>query len=40
MCESVNSAIKRTTGSTLRSRKQNTLFAEAAFKVAAYAIKV
>jgi len=40
MCECVNSAIKRTTGSTLRSRKQNTLFAEAAFKVAAYAIKV
>lgn len=40
MCESVNSAIKRTSGSTLRSHKQNTLFAEAAFKVAAYAIKV
>jgi Transposase DDE domain len=40
MCESVNSGIKRTTGSTLRSRKQNTLFAEAALKVAAYAIKV
>jgi Transposase DDE domain len=40
MCESVNSGIKRTSGSTLRSRKQNTLFAEAALKVAAYAIKV
>lgn len=40
MCESVNSAIKRMTGSTLRSRKENTLFAEAALKVAAYAIKV
>jgi hypothetical protein len=40
MCESVNSGIKRTSGSTLRSRKENTLFAEAAFKVAAYAIKV
>jgi hypothetical protein len=40
MCESVNSAIKRISGSTLRSRKQNTLFAEAALKVAAYAIKV
>lgn len=39
-CESANSAIKRTTGSMLRSRKQNTLFAEAALKVAAYAIKV
>lgn len=39
-CESANSAIKRTTGSTLRSRKQNTLFAEAALKVVAYAIKV
>jgi hypothetical protein len=40
MCESVNSAIKRISGSTLRSRKENTLFAEAALKVAAYAIKV
>lgn len=40
MCESVNSAIKRTTGSTLRSRKPNTLFAEAALKVAAYAVRV
>ena len=40
MCESVNSGIKRTSGSTLRSRKDNTLFAEAALKVAAYAIKV
>lgn len=38
-CETVNSAIKRTSGSTLRSRKENTLFAEAALKVAAYAIK-
>ena len=40
MSESVNSGIKRTSGSTLRSRKHNTLFAEAAFKVAAYAVKV
>jgi hypothetical protein len=40
LCESVNSAIKRMTGSTLRSRKQNTLFAEAALKVVAYAVKV
>lgn len=40
MCESVNSAIKRMTGSTLRSRKERTLFAEAALKVAAYALKV
>lgn len=40
MCESVNSAIKRMTGDRLRSRKQNTLFAEAAFKVLAYAAKV
>jgi hypothetical protein len=40
MCESVNRGIKRTSGSTLRSRKENTLFAEAALKVAAYAIKV
>lgn len=40
MCESVNSGIKRMSGSTLRSRKQNTLFAEAAFKVLAYAAKV
>jgi hypothetical protein len=40
MCESVNSGLKRTSGSTLRSIKQNTLFAEAALKVAAYAIKV
>lgn len=40
MCESVNIAIKRMTGSTLRSRKENTLFAEAAFKVLAYAAKV
>lgn len=40
MCESVNSAIKRINGSTPRSRKQATLFAEAALKVAAYAIKV
>jgi len=40
MCESVNSGIKRTSGSTLRSVKQNTLFAEAALKVVAYALKV
>ena len=40
MAESVNSGIKRVSGPTLRSRKQNTLFAEAALKVAAYAIKV
>ncbi len=40
MCESVNSAIKRISGSILRSRKPSTLFAEAAMKVAAYAIKV
>ena len=40
MCESVNSAIKRITGSTLRSHKENTLFAEAALKVLAYAVKV
>jgi hypothetical protein len=40
MCESVNSAIKRISGSTLRSRKQNTMFAEAALKVVAYAVKV
>jgi hypothetical protein len=40
MCESVNSGIKRTSGDALRSRKQSTLFAEAALKVAAYAIKV
>ncbi|MFN7020827.1 MAG: hypothetical protein ACK4WH_05815 [Phycisphaerales bacterium] len=40
LCESVNSAIKRTCGSTLRSRKPTTLFAEAALKVAAYALKV
>lgn len=40
MCESVNSAVKRVSGSTLRSRKENTLFAEAALKVTAYAIKV
>jgi len=40
MCESVNSGIKRTSGSTLRSHKENTLFAEAAFKVVAYAAKV
>lgn len=38
MSESVNSAIKRISGSTLRSRKENTLFAEAALKVAAYAV--
>ncbi len=40
MCESVNSAVKRLSGGTLRSLKHNTLFAEAALKVAAYAIKV
>ena len=40
MCESVNSGIKRTSGDSLRSHKQNTLFAEAALKVAAYAFKV
>ncbi len=40
MCESVNSAEKRVSGSTMRSRKEDTLFAEAALKVAAYAIKV
>lgn len=40
MCESVNSAIKRTSGNTLRSHKENTLFAQAALRVAAYAIKV
>ncbi len=39
MCESVNSAIKRTMGGSLRSRKENTLFAEAALKAAAYAVK-
>lgn len=39
-CESANSAIKRVTGATLRSRKENTLFTEAALKVAAYTIKV
>jgi hypothetical protein len=40
MCESVNSGVKRTSGDSLRSRKQNTLFAEASLKVTAYAIKV
>lgn len=40
MAESVNSGVKRVSGSTLRSRKENTLFAEAALKVLAYAIKV
>lgn len=39
-CETVNSGMKRTTGSALRSRKQSTLFAEAALKVAAYAIRL
>lgn len=38
-CESVNSAIKRTTGGSLRSRKESTLFTEAALKVAAYAVR-
>jgi len=32
--------MKRTTGSVLRSRKQRTLFAEAALKVAAYAVRL
>lgn len=40
MCESVNRAVKRISGRTLRSRKENTLFAEAALKVTAYAVKV
>lgn len=40
MCESVNSALKRISGSMLRSRLDGTIFAEAALKVAAYAIKV
>jgi hypothetical protein len=40
MCESVNSGVKRVSGDSLRSRKQNTLFAEAAFKVVAYAVNV
>lgn len=39
-CKSANSAIKRMTGATLRSRKENTLFTEAALKVAAYTINV
>ncbi len=39
-CETVNNGMKRTTGSVLRSRKQNTLFAEAALKVAAYAVRL
>jgi len=39
-CETVNSGIKRTTGAVLRSRKQATLFTEAALKVAAYAIRL
>lgn len=37
--ESVKSGIKRTSGSTLRSRKENTLFTEATFSVLTYAIK-
>ena len=40
MCERVNSAVKRVSEGTLRSRKENTLFAEAALKIAAYAIEV
>jgi hypothetical protein len=40
MCESVNSGVKRVSGDSLRSRKKNTIFAEAAIKVTAYAIKV
>lgn len=40
MCETVNSAIKRISGDSLRSRKENAHFAEAALKVAAYAIRV
>jgi hypothetical protein len=40
MCEIVIGGTNRTSGRTLRSRKENTLFAEAALKVAAYAIKV
>ena len=40
MCESVNNAIKRVSESTRRSRKQNTLFAEAGFELVAYAIGV
>lgn len=40
VCESVNSAIKRFSGSSLRSRGETTLFNEAALEVAAYAIKV
>lgn len=40
MCESANSGIKRVNGATLRSRKQSTMFAEAALRVVAYAIKV
>jgi len=39
MCETVNSAAKRISGSTLRSRKENTLFFEAAMKFLAYAVK-
>lgn len=40
MCETVNSGVKRVSGDALRSRNQNTLFAEAGLKVTAYAIKV
>lgn len=40
MCESVNSGVKRVSGDDLRSRKQNTMFAEAGLKVLAYAAKV
>lgn len=38
--ESVNSAIKRTSGSTVRSREEKPLFAEAALMIAGYVIKV
>mgnify|MGYP001294544475 CR=1 FL=1 len=40
MCESVNSAIKRISGGTLRSLEHSALLAGATLKVAAYAIKV
>ena len=40
MCESVNGGAKRVSGDNLRSRKQNTKFAEAGLKVLAYAVKV
>lgn len=40
MCKGVNNAIKRVSGSTRRSRKQNTLFAEAGFELVACAVGV